>query len=124
MKRLTNVTEFRLKLYPENFELVRDFYRDILEYPIIKEWNRAEDDRGAMFDTGAAVLELLTQGDAYVPIQGADVSLQVRDVDALWEDLHRNVNVVRGLRNQPWGDRSFCISDPEGFVITFFTTLA
>jgi catechol 2,3-dioxygenase-like lactoylglutathione lyase family enzyme len=121
MQNLTRVLEFRLKLYPDDFDKVRDFYEKLLCYPVIEEWNRGPGERGVMFDVGQGTLELLSPEDDYRPIQGATVSWEVADVMGLWENLKNRVNVEVEPRHNPWGDTSFRITDPEGFKITFFT---
>ncbi|MBP6084831.1 VOC family protein [Candidatus Gracilibacteria bacterium] len=117
---LTKTSEFRLKLYPANFGLVKEFYRDVLQFPIVKQWDDGPDNKGVMFSTGVAIIELLSP-DQYAPVQGCAVSLRVADVDQLWEKLKDVDFIEHPLRNNSWGDRSFCIKDPEGFKITFFS---
>ncbi len=120
MYELTKTNQFRLKLYPKNFEKVKDFYENLLAYPIIKSWDGA-DGSGVMFDTGVAIIELLTPKNGYVKIQGCNLSLQVVDIWILWEKLKNHPNIVKPLNLRPWGDVSFRITDPEGFQISFFT---
>ncbi len=117
---LTQTSEFRLKLYPQNFLLVKEFYRDMLQFPIVKQWDDGPDNKGVMFSTGMAIIELLSTDD-YVPVQGCAVSLRVADVVLLWEKFKDVDFIEHPLRNNSWGDRSFCIKDPEGFKITFFS---
>lgn len=121
-KDLTRVSEFRVKLYPKNFYLVRKFYEETLGYPVIKDWDRSENDKGVMFNVSGTVLELLTPDNGYRPISGCDFSLEVADVQALWEQMKNGDNIVYPIKDNPWGDTSFRIKDPEGFEISFFTT--
>ena len=118
---LTRVSEFRLKLYPNNFDIVQKFYQTTLAFPVVKSWNRGKGDQGVMFDTGSAIIELLSFEDKYKPIVGCNVSLEVRDVWTLWKKLKNNAGILFSLRDNSWGDSSFCIADPEGFQIIFFT---
>ncbi len=118
---LTEVKEFRLKLYVKDFGESKSFYQDFLGYPVIKEWDRGEQDKGLMFDTGTTVLEVLTPEDGYRSLQGVDVSLEVEDVWKLWGKVKDYKNVVFELRDNDWGDTSFKIKDPDGFGLTFFT---
>ena len=120
MYPLTKTTQFRLKLYPKDFYLVKDFYKHTLGYPILESWD-TQNSKEVMFDTGSAVLELLSPEDEYIPIQGTNVSLQVDDVWSLWEKLKAHPNIVKPLETRSWGDTSFRITDPEGFRISFFT---
>ncbi|MEK7583232.1 MAG: VOC family protein [Patescibacteria group bacterium] len=117
---LSKVNEFRLKLYPNNFTKVRNFYENILEFPVINEWDNGDHEKGIMFDTGTAILELLAPKLGYKEIQGADVSLEVQDLMGLWEYIKEKTDVVFEPRHNSWGDTSFRIRDPEGFKITFF----
>lgn len=118
---LISVGEFRLKLYPNDFALVRAFYEDKLGFPVTHEWDNGPNNKGVMFSVGSTTLELLSPPDGYKPVQGADVSWEVADVENLWEALKGNTPVVHGLRHNSWGDTSFRITDPEGFNISFFT---
>ena len=119
-----DVTEFRLKLHPKDYTAVRDFYEHKLGFPVIRDWDRADSDKGVMFQVGTTVLEILTPEDGYVAIAGANVSWEVTDVHALWGQFKDDKAIVFALRDNAWGDTSFCIADPEGFQITFFTRSA
>ncbi len=121
MSDLTKVTEFRLKLYPKDFYKVREFYEKKLGFKVVKEWDITDTDKGVMFDVGGTTLELLSPKKGYHAVTGADVSLAISDVWKLWEQMKDSEDVVFALRDNDWGDSSFCITDPEGFKITFFT---
>jgi catechol 2,3-dioxygenase-like lactoylglutathione lyase family enzyme len=72
---LTKVQEFRLKLYVKDFDKSREFYQDLLGYSVVNEWDRGEKDKKVMFNTGSAIIELLTPEGGYVPLQGSSISL-------------------------------------------------
>jgi len=120
MNELTRVSEFRLKLYPKDFYLVKNFYKETLEFDITHEWDR-EESKGVMFDTGIAIIELLYPGDAYESSKGINLSLEVGDVQQLWEKFKDQDFVAYKIKHNSWGDTSFGVYDPEGFRITFFT---
>ena len=115
------VKEFRLKLYPKDFALTRSFYEQQLQFPVINEWDRGDNDKGVMFDVGGTTLEILSPEGKYRPITGCDLSLEVPDVAALWEQMKDGDNILHPIRHNAWGDTSFRIADPEGFAISFFT---
>lgn len=115
------IKEFRLKLYPHNFREVRSFYENTLGFKAIEEWDRGELEKGVMFEVGGTILELLSPKEGYAQPSGVDVSWEVSDVEFLWQKMKDMPNVVFKLRHNSWGDSSFCIADPEGFRITFFT---
>lgn len=114
------IGEFRLKLYPKDFDACYDFYHETLGFSIVHEWNDGPEDRGVMFNVGGTIVELLIPDD-YVRIQGANISLRVTNVWELWEAVKDKMAIVHALRINDWGDTSFAITDPEGFTITFFT---
>lgn len=116
-----DVSDFRLKLYPKDFYAVRSFYENDLGLTVTKEWDRGENDKGVMFQVGTTTLELLSPEGDYKPVTGADVSWQVENVEEMWRAWKLESNIIFPLRDNEWGDSSFCISDPEGFKITFFT---
>lgn len=123
MYPFTKTIEFRFKMYPKNFYKVKDFYENVLGYPIVDSWD-SEDDKGVMFNTGVAIIEVMTPRKGFIPpIQGTGLSLMVEDVWTLWEKLKDNPNILKPLSSTPssWGDVGFRIADPEGFQITFFT---
>ena len=50
--------------------------------------------------------------------QGMYLTIEVDDVDSLYNDLKRKGVPIRiDIRNEPWGDRHFAIEDPNGIGI-------
>lgn len=121
MSELSRVGEFRVMIYPKNFQETRSFYERVLEYPVTHEWDHGEEDRGVMFNTGSATIELLSRRGNVQQIQGLALSLEVRDVRALYERVKDKVNVIFEVRHNAWGDTSFGVTDPEGLKLIFFT---
>lgn len=119
-----NVTEFRFKMYPQDFDKVKSFYKDELQFTITNEWDRSAEDRGVMFDVGGVTLELLTRNSKYQSVAGADLSLEVEDVWRTYETMREKSYIARGLVDNAWGDTSFRIVDPEGLSISLFTKSA
>lgn len=100
---------------------MKRFYEKVLCFPIVHSWDRSADDQGVMFDTGSGIIELLSASDQYLSVQGCDVSLRVEDVWSLWLQLQSQAPIIHPLRDNAWGDTSFCLADPEGFRLTFFS---
>ncbi|MBI2641071.1 hypothetical protein HYW87_00545 [Candidatus Roizmanbacteria bacterium] len=70
MYPLTKTIQFRFKMYPKDFYKVREFYEKVLGYPIVDSWD-TPDDKGVMFNTEAAIIEVMTPRKNFVPpIQG------------------------------------------------------
>jgi uncharacterized glyoxalase superfamily protein PhnB len=56
--------------------------------------------------------------------QAVEVYLEVEDVDALHARLQKKgVPIVDALTLQWWGDRTFKVRDPNGYVIWFYTNV-
>ena len=113
------VQEFRLKLYVSDFYQRREFYQTTFGWLVTSGWDRGPNNRGVMFDTGCGIIELLEKKEASVPIRSCDVSLRVENVWELWEQLQSKCQIVFSIRDNAWGDTSFCVKDPGGFELTF-----
>lgn len=56
--------------------------------------------------------------------QAVELYIPVDDVDAFHEEVAaRGVKVDEPLTDQWWGDRTFKVTDPNGYRIWFFTTV-
>ncbi|MCE7062118.1 VOC family protein [Dyadobacter sp. CY343] len=52
--------------------------------------------------------------------QGTYFTIEVEDVDSLYKTLKKNGVVIQiDLRDEPWGDRHFAVTDPNGVGIDF-----
>ncbi|CAG5067636.1 hypothetical protein DYBT9623_00357 [Dyadobacter sp. CECT 9623] len=52
--------------------------------------------------------------------QGTYFTIEVEDVDSLYKELKKSgVEIKIDLRDEPWGDRHFAVSDPNGVGIDF-----
>ena len=53
---------------------------------------------------------------------GVQLFLEVPDADAAYNKLKRNTQVVDQIANRPWG-RTFSITDPDGYIISFYSVI-
>lgn len=52
--------------------------------------------------------------------KGVYLTIEVPDVDALYAELiAKNLPIAIELRDEPWGDRHFAVTDPNGIGIDF-----
>lgn len=116
----TKASELRILLYPNDYALSHLFYLKNMAWKIKHEWDYG-DSKGTMFDTGCGVIEILWPNDIGATVGNYILSFHVANVWSLWDKLSKKVPVVFALRQNPWGDDSFCISDPDGNRLTFFT---
>lgn len=50
--------------------------------------------------------------------QGMYLTIEVADVDLIYQELKKKkVEIKIDIRNEPWGDRHFAITDPNGIAI-------
>ncbi|MDW7691458.1 VOC family protein [Flammeovirgaceae bacterium SG7u.111] len=50
--------------------------------------------------------------------RGVYLTIEVEDVDALYEEIKsKGTEIKIELRDEPWGDRHFAITDPNGVAI-------
>ena len=118
---LNEVQVFRFEMDVKNFDKMKEFYENTLQFRIIRSWNRGEKDKGLIFDTENGEIEISKYRGKYKPVQNCKISLLVKDVWKLWRKLKDHKNIVFALRDNSWGDTSFCIRDPGGLHISFFT---
>lgn len=50
--------------------------------------------------------------------EGMYLTIEVEDVDQIYQELKKKkVDIKIDIRNEPWGDRHFAITDPNGIAI-------
>lgn len=106
------VLSSRVLLRPVDPERSWRFYRDTLGLAVYREF-----ERGVVFFLGGGFLEVSGRADVAA---GPNVALwlQVRDVDAAFEELAgREVEVLRPPTTEPWGLREMWVADPDGVRI-------
>ena len=99
----------------DDIRAARQFYADALGFTVLYE---ATED-GITGHLG------LRRGDMYItidcPMSGhgrdACVSLQVDDADAYYNEWRSKVEIRRPPSNEPWGARTFGVTDPFGNTI-------
>jgi catechol 2,3-dioxygenase-like lactoylglutathione lyase family enzyme len=101
----------------------RDFYTSVLGFGIT-----FENDFYLLMhtpDKGSEISFLLPEHASQQPLfhapfagQGMYLTIEVEDVDKLYNELKsKKVDIKIDLRDEPWGDRHFAISDPNGVAI-------
>jgi len=115
-----------LKAWGEaQFQAVVEFYRDVLDCPVVRSWGTGTDS-GAMLDLGGALLEVTANGQPGLQ-KGffGHIAFAAGDVDALTERVRRAGRPVflepsnRRLGGQ-WPVRVAFCRGPAGEEIEFF----
>jgi catechol 2,3-dioxygenase-like lactoylglutathione lyase family enzyme len=122
----------RFAYFTPKYEETIAFYRHGLDLTSIESWDRTPDDRGTLFGVASGVIEVLAlPGDQQSdhlwddrPPQGAFMVIEVDQVDSLYQRaVERGLPMQHELKAQRWGHRSFCIREPNGLTLNFFSEL-
>ena len=111
-----------------NLEPMRTFYQEVLQIePQTYRGNYVE------FALEAGTLALWRQSEyeafGIAPMRGAAnhsvlIEFAVEDVDAEYARLKGlPIELVQEPRNQPWGQRTFYVRDPDGNILNFHTAV-
>ena len=122
-----NALQVSIVRHTKNYEAMLEFYRDDLGMKVTEAWNEP-DDRGTLLafggKAGSTVIEVIDLEDEAVSgVKPVNVvlSIEVDDADSLHDEMkERGISIARGLKDAPWGHRSFGIDDPDGFRIWFY----
>jgi catechol 2,3-dioxygenase-like lactoylglutathione lyase family enzyme len=125
------IRQFRLVLRAKSFETTCRFYGDSLALPRVQSWDR-EDARGAVFQAGPALLEVLGRPasarqsgrdeiyDYQGPQQKMVLTFLVPSATAAYQELlFRDKNIPGGLRHDDDGSLVFETHDPDGVRIVY-----
>lgn len=74
--------------------------------------------------TGAPLMFGTPMGSGALNPEGLTLFVSTEDVDAYHDELaDRDVDIVEGLTDQFWGDRTFIVRDPLGLHLMFGQTV-
>jgi catechol 2,3-dioxygenase-like lactoylglutathione lyase family enzyme len=122
--------QFRFSYFTPDYDATVAFYRDGLELPVLESWNRDADDRGALFAAASGIIEVLVRprsGDSSHfwddrPPQGVFMVIEVDDVEQTYRRaVEKRLPIHQHLSTQAWGHRGFCVREPNGLTLYFFT---
>jgi catechol 2,3-dioxygenase-like lactoylglutathione lyase family enzyme len=110
-----------IALVTDRFEEVTRFYGELLRFPIVEQWDRANA-RGRRYDTGGMRLEILDNERERTPLElGAPadkvhIVVEVDNIDATRQHIKVDAPPIQ---DTSWGARLFQIRDPDGVPVTF-----
>jgi catechol 2,3-dioxygenase-like lactoylglutathione lyase family enzyme len=126
-----DIRQLRVVVRARHFETTSRFYAETLALPRLQSWDR-EDSRGALFQAGPAVIEILGRGagdspsrrdedfDYQGPHHKLVIVLVVPSAEKAYEELQfRDRNIPGGLRKDADGSLIFETHDPDGVRIMF-----
>ncbi|HET9229538.1 MAG TPA: VOC family protein [Thermoanaerobaculia bacterium] len=125
------IRQFRVVIRARSFDRTVRFYGDALALPRLQNWDR-EDGRGALFQAGSGVIEVLgrpagaddDQMDESYEYQGPQQKMSLAMVvpsaeQAYAEIQFREKNIPGGLRKDDEGNLLFETHDPDGVRVIF-----
>jgi predicted enzyme related to lactoylglutathione lyase len=110
-----------IALVTNRFNEVSHFYGELLDFPVVKEWNRSNA-CGRRFDTGGMRLEIIDNQreqrpcELGEPAEKIHIVIEVEDIDEAKSKIKLEAPPIR---ETSWGSRIFQITDPDGIPVTF-----
>lgn len=123
--KITEIT-----LFVEDLQRSKAFYQE--SFQVLLQY---EDENCAVFDFENTCINLLNQSNARELIDQAPFgrvedgarflfTIQVPDVDRVCHELEmRGVTLLNGPITRPWGRRTACFADPDGYIWEFAQVL-
>lgn len=126
------IRQFRVVVRAKNFESTCRFYGESLAFPRIQAWD-GEQERGVLFQAGAAVIQVLGRSiagegpkswdetyDFSGPKHKMTLTLLVPSAETAYQEAHfRDKNIPGGLRRDVDGGLIFETHDPDGIKVIF-----
>lgn len=116
--------EVRVHVYVKNMEEMVRFYNQILEFPVVRYWRYSDGD-GTQINVGGNLIELFSKGRRNYSNKNfhgnVSLSVKVNDVYKFYDKMKKKNITLGDLVENPWGDASFHIIDPEGNRLAFFS---
>lgn len=126
------IRQFRVVVRAKNFDSTCRFYGESMAFPRLQAWD-GENERGALFQAGAAVIQVLGRTakgenpkawdeafDYYGPSHKMTIAVVVPSAESAYQEAHfRDKNIPGGLRRDTDGGLIFETHDPDGVKIIF-----
>jgi catechol 2,3-dioxygenase-like lactoylglutathione lyase family enzyme len=124
--------QFRFSYFTPDYDSTVAFYREGLDLPVLESWDRDADDRGILFAAASGIVEVLVRPSSGSPAhfwddrppQGAFMVIEVDDVEQTYRRaVLKGLPIQQHLMDQTWGHRGFCVREPNGLTLYFFTEI-
>ncbi|HEX9940828.1 MAG TPA: VOC family protein [Thermoanaerobaculia bacterium] len=125
------IRQFRVVIRAKSFERALKFYEGALALPRLQGWDR-EDGRGALFQAGSAVLEILGRPagedprlrderfETEEPYVKTTLVFDVPSAQQAYDEIFfREKNIPGGLQKDDHGRLTFVTHDPDNIRIVF-----
>lgn len=99
----------------DDLSVAKDFYVDKLGFAV--QWEATADGKTGIMGLERGTIELTIDCPMTGHGRNACASLRVNNADAYYEEWRQKVEMKRPPQNEPWGARTFDLSDPFGNTI-------
>ncbi len=115
--------EFRFSFFTQKYNESISFYRDMLQLPVVYNWNRGFNDSGYLFKAASGHIVVLQSATKQVePLMDAVLLIEVDDIEKQYEFCKKQgVNIVQEIQKREWGDRDFKVEDPNRLILGFYS---
>ncbi len=115
--------EFRFSFFTQKYNESISFYRDMLQLPVVYNWNRGFNDSGYLFKAASGHIVVLQSATKQVePLMDAVLLIEVDDIEKQYEFCRKQgVNIVQEIQKREWGDRDFKVEDPNRLILGFYS---
>lgn len=110
----TNVKHVRANV--KNLEQAIKWYENVLGFQVEAQWPPEQPNYVHFEHDGGAIFGLMES--EHVPSYGR-FNFYVKDVDELWEQINKKVEVVEELFDTAYGSRKFTVRDLDGNELGF-----
>jgi catechol 2,3-dioxygenase-like lactoylglutathione lyase family enzyme len=115
-----------LFISPTDFDRSLKFYRDVMKWEVINEWQSKDGARGAVLSSGGVdvILAERHKNDDHPLKAGCKeaqptLHLDIHDLDLRFQEMPQGEHVVVTPEATGWGFRWFVVRDPDGNLIAF-----
>lgn len=116
-------------IYVTNLKKSIDFYCKVLPFPLGELFPNNENPTYAPVFYGVYKLMLCLTRESNEKLHpsglggsGFQLFVNTENVDKVYNRIEEKCTIVDPIETKKWGDREFTIKDPDGYLISFWTT--
>lgn len=115
--------EIRLVFETSQYDIIKEFYTNIIRLPIFKEFDHGLYQRGVVFKINQTLIEFLEKKETETKNNSnyKYMYIEVSKVNEFYKIIKDQIPILEDLQTYPWGHTSFSISDPDKNKLKFFS---
>jgi len=118
-----NKMEFRFSFFTQKYNETIKFYKDILQLPVVGNWNRGFNDSGHLFKAASGHIVVLQSATKQVePLVDAVLLIQVENIEKQYMFCKdQGIEIIQEIQKREWGDKDFKVVDPNRLILGFYS---